>query len=82
MEIRFLTTQEVKIADFFFFFLVSISTYGYIVDKFGRRTALGHEGTEMGWKDLVISCVASFAAATTLLRKALIKSSYFINKEV
>lgn len=80
MEIRFLTTQEVKIADFFFF-LVSISTYGYIVDKFGR-TALGYEGTEMGWKDLIISCVASFAAGTTLLRKALIKSSYFINKEV
>lgn len=61
---------------------MSIPINGYIIDKSGRRTALGHEGTEMGWKDLVISCVASFAAATTLLRKALIKSSYFINKEV
>lgn len=79
LEIRFLTTQEVKIADFF---LVSISIYGYIMDKSWRRTALGHEGTEMGWKDLVISCVASFAAGTTLLSKALIKSSSFVNKEV
>lgn len=48
---------------------MTVSIYGYFIDKSEGGTALGRDRAEMGCKDLVISHTATVAAGAALLSK-------------